>query len=386
MIILKLKSNSKICKLVYSFSKSYLYTFEKRNFNYFKSVNNFNSFHHVRYKIFCTTKDIKNPVNQVNKEILVRKSSSINKMDSNKSLIDQKEKISNTGDSLEKFTEQYGHVIENQEILNKIQKRINFKKDLANIERLVKEDRFKRLKVGFTFGFFMIGVMSLWVVLYKTICEKYGYSVKSTHNNYKFAGKNINLTKKYTIKFISEVDVELPWEFYTQQEKVQVNSGETCLIFYKAKNKTDEPLIGISVYDVHPQGIAMYFNKIQCFCFENQLLAPREEVDLPVFFYIDPAINEDVNLDHYHEIILKYTFYLGKKQDLAKVMNEHLKKQKEEREQLKKIKIELNKKGKNYKIDDDEDNKFVSLPGMNPNLEQYYLEEKTNSEILKGNN
>ena len=123
----------------------------------------------------------------------------------------------------------------------------------------------------------------------------------------------------------------------------------------------------------------MYFNKIQCFCFENQMLAPLEEVDLPVFFYIDPAINEDINLGHYNEIILKYTFYLGKKQDLAKVMNEHLKTQKEDKEKLKKFKQELNKQGKNYKIDDDEDTKFVALPGMNPNLEQYYLDKATNN-------
>jgi cytochrome c oxidase assembly protein subunit 11 len=184
----------------------------------------------------------------------------------------------------------------------------------------------------------------------------------------------VKLMKKFTIKFINEVDIELPWSFETLQEKLIVNAGETALAFYRAKNNTDEPIIGLSVYDVHPQTLAMYFNKIQCFCFENQMLGPREEVDLPVFFYIDPAINDDPNLEEYTEIILKYTFYMAKKQDLARVMTEHLRKEKEDQERLKEKKRELNQKfGKNYKIEDELN--LSGLPGITPQKAEYILAE-----------
>lgn len=188
------------------------------------------------------------------------------------------------------------------------------------------------------------------------------------------------------MKFIHEVDVELPWEFTALQEKILVNSGETCLAFYRARNKTDQPIIGLSVYDVHPQALAMYFNKIQCFCFENQMLGPHEEVDLPVFFYIDPAINDDPDLQNYTEVVLRYTFYFAKKQDMAKVMAEHLAKEKEDADKLKQRKIELNKQGKNYKIDDN-DGRFTGLPGVSPELNEFYIQEgNINNLANKDNN
>lgn len=184
----------------------------------------------------------------------------------------------------------------------------------------------------------------------------------------------MNVTKKFTVKFIDEVDVELPWEFKALQDKVIINAGETCLIFYRARNKTDKPIVGLSVYDVHPQSLAFYFNKIQCFCFENQMLGPYEEVDLPVFFYIDPSINDDGRLEDLKEFVLKYSFYYAKRQDLAQVMIEHLKREKEDQEKLKERKIELNKQGKNYVIED-VNKRSSGLPGVNPLLADYKVEE-----------
>lgn len=187
----------------------------------------------------------------------------------------------------------------------------------------------------------------------------------------------MNVTKKYTVKFIDEVDIDLPWEFKTLQDKVVINAGETCLIFYRARNKTDKPIVGLSVYDVHPQSLAFYFNKIQCFCFENQMLGPYEEVDLPVFFYIDPSIEDDPRLEDLTEFILKYTFYYAKRQDLAQVMIQHLKKEKEDQEKLKERKLELNKQGKNYSIEEP-NTRISGLPGINPLISEYKVEELQN--------
>lgn len=89
-------------------------------------------------------------------------------------------------------------------------------------------------------------------------------------------------------------------------------AGETALAFYTARNPTNKPVIGISTYNVIPFEAGAYFNKIQCFCFEEQQLNPNEEVDMPVFFYIDPEICEDPKLEFLEDIILSYTFFEAK--------------------------------------------------------------------------
>ncbi len=247
-----------------------------------------------------------------------------------------------------------------------------------------------KIIMAFTIVLLFFGLFSLWVPFYRAICETQGFSVKTHNVDYKFDNRKLNIMKKFKVEFIDEVDIELPWKFQALQKSLTVNAGETCLAFYRARNLTDEPIVGLSIYDIHPQSLALYFNKIQCFCFENQMLGPQEEVDLPVFFYIDPAINDNPKLDEYSEFTLKYTFYYAKKQDLAKVMVEHLKKEKEDREKLNNIKRELNKQGKNYKIEE-LDNKFTGLPGVNPELQEFLIQQvhgddKTSSDRSDGEN
>ncbi|XP_041077537.1 cytochrome c oxidase assembly protein COX11, mitochondrial-like [Polyodon spathula] len=92
----------------------------------------------------------------------------------------------------------------------------------------------------------------------------------------------------------------------------QVAPGKTALAFYKAKNPTDKPVIGISTYNVVPFEAGQYFNKMQCFCFAEQRLNPNEEVDMPVFFYIDPEFDEDPRIARVDTITLSYTFFEAK--------------------------------------------------------------------------
>ncbi|VDM73019.1 unnamed protein product [Strongylus vulgaris] len=91
-----------------------------------------------------------------------------------------------------------------------------------------------------------------------------------------------------------------------------VHPGETALAFYTARNPTDRPIVGISSYNLTPFQAAYYFNKIQCFCFEEQILNPGEQVDLPVFFYIDPDYANDPALEYLDNILLSYTFFEAK--------------------------------------------------------------------------
>ena len=104
------------------------------------------------------------------------------------------------------------------------------------------------------------------------------------------------------------------------------------------------------------------------------MLGPYEEVDLPVFFYIDPSIEDDGRLEDLKEFVLKYTFYYAKRQDLAQVMIDHLKREKEDQERLNERKIELNKQGKSYAIEEP-NSRSSGLPGVNPLLADYKVEE-----------
>ena len=252
---------------------------------------------------------------------------------------------------------------------------IQIKKELEEKEKIAFTKRSYKMRVAFSLAIFMVGAFSLWVPLYRKICESQGYSVTTHQKKYIFAPEKNRIHKKFLVNFVHEVDCELDWEFKALQDSVIINAGETCLIFYRVRNKTDKPIVGLSVYDIHPQTLSLYFNKIQCFCFENQLLGPYEEVDLPVFFYIDPAVNDDVRIDEFREINLKYTFYMAKRQELAKIVEDHLNKNKIDQEDLKNRKIELNKQGKNYEINEDGNEKFSPLPGMNNISAQIYLEK-----------
>jgi len=88
--------------------------------------------------------------------------------------------------------------------------------------------------------------------------------------------------------------------------------GETALAFYTATNKSDQDIIGVAMYSVTPGQVAPYFNKIQCFCFEEQRLNAGETVDMPVFFYIDPEFVGDPSMKGIGEVTLSYTFFKAK--------------------------------------------------------------------------
>lgn len=116
-------------------------------------------------------------------------------------------------------------------------------------------------------------------------------------------------TPRIRVTFSSSVSDVLPWRFIPQQREVRVLPGETALAFYTATNASDSDIIGVATYSVTPAKVAPYFSKIQCFCFEEQRLAAGETVDMPVFFYLDPDLLNDVNLKDLDEVTLNYTFF-----------------------------------------------------------------------------
>jgi len=155
------------------------------------------------------------------------------------------------------------------------------------------------------------GVFAL-VPLYKIYCQSTGQGQAVVgHKEYSAPPDPGSAAAKrlITVDFTGTVHDALPWEFVPQQRRVVVGLGETALAFYRAKNTTNRPIIGVSVYHMIPPESGLYFNKIQCFCFDEQLINPNEEVDLPIFFFIDPLMGADSRFDHVDRITLSYLFF-----------------------------------------------------------------------------
>lgn len=162
-------------------------------------------------------------------------------------------------------------------------------------------------------GILVGGLSYAAVPLYGMFCQAYSYGgTVAGHDDSKLLTMKPVKERKIKIKFNADVGASMAWNFKPLQREITVIPGETALAFYTAKNPTDKPVIGISTYNVLPFEVGQYFNKIQCFCFEEQLLNPHEQVDMPVFFYIDPEFNEDPKMEFIDDVTLSYTFFESK--------------------------------------------------------------------------
>ncbi|XP_058459832.1 cytochrome c oxidase assembly protein COX11, mitochondrial [Malaya genurostris] len=163
-------------------------------------------------------------------------------------------------------------------------------------------------------GVMTVGMSYAAVPLYRMFCQAYSYggTTGQGHAGEKVESMTRVQDRVIKITFNADIGASMRWNFRPQQPEIKVVPGETALAFYTAKNPTDRPVIGISTYNVIPFEAGAYFNKIQCFCFEEQQLNPHEEVDMPVFFYIDPEIMDDPRMELLDSITLSYTFFEAK--------------------------------------------------------------------------
>jgi cytochrome c oxidase assembly protein subunit 11 len=136
-------------------------------------------------------------------------------------------------------------------------------------------------------------------------------------------GSTIIIDREIKIRFDGSVDRALAWEFKPVQKEMKVKIGEMGLAFYEAYNPTSEPIMGTASYNVFPFSAGSFFTKIDCFCFEEQLLAPGERVQMPVSFYIDPDIENDMDGKFINQITLSYTFYQREIVESAAIMLEN---------------------------------------------------------------
>ncbi|KAL7944640.1 cytochrome c oxidase assembly protein CtaG/Cox11 domain-containing protein [Trichoderma barbatum] len=156
------------------------------------------------------------------------------------------------------------------------------------------------------------------VPFYKMICATTGWGGQPIRAYGVSGGENQDLSSRLVpvtsanrikVTFNAAVSDILPWKFVPQQREVRVLPGETALAFYKATNLGDQDIIGVATYSVTPAQCAPYFSKIQCFCFEEQRLNAGETVDMPVFFYLDPDLLNDINMKGIETVTLNYTFF-----------------------------------------------------------------------------
>lgn len=152
----------------------------------------------------------------------------------------------------------------------------------------------------------MIGLAFASVPLYRLFCQVTGFGGTTQVAEALPAETGERLV---SVRFNADVNPALPWQFQPEVREVTLRVGEQGLVFYQARNVAAYPTTGTATFNVTPLKAGPYFSKMQCFCFEEQLLAPDQSMDMGVSFFVDPAISEDPNLDDVKTITLSYTFF-----------------------------------------------------------------------------
>jgi cytochrome c oxidase assembly protein subunit 11 len=152
----------------------------------------------------------------------------------------------------------------------------------------------------------MVSLSFAAVPFYDWFCRTTGYGGTTGVAE---TGSDVILDRRIKVRFDASVERGMPWEFTPVEREMTLRIGETGLAFYEAYNPTDRVVAGTASYNVAPDSAGAYFEKIACFCFEMQVLQPGERVQMPVTFYVDPAIISGRDSRYVKEITLSYTFH-----------------------------------------------------------------------------
>lgn len=170
----------------------------------------------------------------------------------------------------------------------------------------------KNLRSGMMAGAMGLGMLGLGfaaVPLYEVFCRVTGYGGTTQRVGEAQAATIEATSQVMSIRFDSNVNSALPWSFKPEQAVDRVSVGARDMAIFIATNESDRPVVGTATFNVTPLLAGKYFNKVQCFCFSEQMLKPGQTVRMPVLYYVDPAIMEDPETKDIKEITLSYTFY-----------------------------------------------------------------------------
>src|SRR6201981_732894 len=150
----------------------------------------------------------------------------------------------------------------------------------------------------------MFGLVAYSTELYRAFCGATGYG-GTTQRAY--SDPTTSSERTVTVGFDSNVAPGLPWRFEPEQRSVTFHLGEQKLVFFRAENLSNETTVGHATFNVTPETSGIYFNKIQCFCFNEERLDPHQKIEMPVVFFVDPAFAKDPDNLHVDTITLSYT-------------------------------------------------------------------------------
>ncbi len=162
----------------------------------------------------------------------------------------------------------------------------------------------------------MLGVTAYSPTLYDLFCRVTGYGGTTGVGAPAAAGTPAD-APPVEVAFNADVNPDLPWRFAPEQRRVTVRPGENKLAFYTAENLSDRPVVARAIYNVTPHKVGYYFDKIHCFCFDEQTLQPGERVEMPVSFVVDPEMLDDPSTRDVRQITLSYTFFIDEEATAA---------------------------------------------------------------------
>lgn len=160
----------------------------------------------------------------------------------------------------------------------------------------------------------MVGLGFASVPLYRIFCQVTGFGGTTQIASEYEADRAAQAAtgKTMSIRFDASTALDVPWTFRPAQSTDTVQIGQRDIATYVAKNHDNSPITGTATFNVEPAQAGKYFHKIQCFCFTEQTLQPGQEVNMPVLYYVDPAILEDEFMVDVEQITLSYTFHRAK--------------------------------------------------------------------------
>jgi cytochrome c oxidase assembly protein subunit 11 len=153
----------------------------------------------------------------------------------------------------------------------------------------------------------MVGASYAAVPFYNWFCRATGFN--GTTQVATSAPSGAPLARRIAVRFDANVAPGLPWKFEPEQTEIEVRIGEVVTVFYTVTNQSARTTVGQAAYNVAPLTVGAYFQKINCFCFTEQTMDPGEKREMPVVFYVDPALVANNDNDGLNTITLSYTFY-----------------------------------------------------------------------------
>ncbi|MEL6063070.1 MULTISPECIES: cytochrome c oxidase assembly protein [unclassified Methylobacterium] len=157
----------------------------------------------------------------------------------------------------------------------------------------------------------MVGLAFASVPLYDAFCKATGYD-GTPRQGPALAASAARADDGMVVHFDTNVAPGLPWKFAPETNSVEAKLGETKTVFFRVQNTGSKPSTGVATFNVQPGLMGGYFVKIACFCFNAQTLQPGETLDVPVVFYVDPAVRDDSNTAHLSEMTLSYTYFASR--------------------------------------------------------------------------